>query len=59
VVALDLVTGAEMHLKSGGIEQACATWNPIVHPPDRNPGAGGQLVLLLHPRPPWTGDSQV
>jgi ketosteroid isomerase-like protein len=27
IVALDLVASAEMHLKRGGIEQACATWN--------------------------------
>ncbi|MER7050418.1 hypothetical protein [Streptomyces jumonjinensis] len=27
IVALDLVAGAEMQLKRGGIEQACATWN--------------------------------
>ncbi|MGW1090192.1 hypothetical protein ACWD4L_28775 [Streptomyces sp. NPDC002596] len=27
IVALDLVAGAEMHLKRGGIEQACATWH--------------------------------
>lgn len=26
IVALDLVAGAEMHLKRGGIEQACTTW---------------------------------
>jgi hypothetical protein len=51
VVALDLVTGAEMHLKSGGIEQACATWNPIVHPPDRNPGAGGSSYCSATPAP--------
>ncbi|MCX4429838.1 MULTISPECIES: hypothetical protein [Streptomyces] len=53
------MAGAEMHLKSGGIEQACATWDAIVRPPDRNPRAGGQLVLLRRPRPPSTGDSQV
>ncbi|WP_329536716.1 hypothetical protein OG568_49665 (plasmid) [Streptomyces sp. NBC_01450] len=53
------MTGAEMHLKSGGIEQACATWNPIVHPPDRDPRAGGHLALLRRPQPPSTGDSQV
>ncbi|WP_455351331.1 hypothetical protein [Streptomyces sp. SYSU K217416] len=27
IVALDLVAGAEMHLKRGGIEQACGTWH--------------------------------
>ncbi|MCP9209170.1 hypothetical protein [Streptomyces cucumeris] len=27
IVALDLVASAEMQLKGGGIEQACATWN--------------------------------
>ncbi|MGH3625646.1 MAG: hypothetical protein ACRDQ5_28395 [Sciscionella sp.] len=27
IVALDLVASAEIHLKRGGIEQACATWN--------------------------------
>ncbi len=27
IVALDLVAGAEMHLKRGSIEQACATWH--------------------------------
>ncbi|MEU3602685.1 hypothetical protein ABZ714_28815 [Streptomyces sp. NPDC006798] len=27
IVALDLVAAAEMQLKQGGIEQACATWN--------------------------------
>ncbi|MEJ8657599.1 hypothetical protein [Streptomyces sp. MS1.AVA.4] len=27
IVALDLVAGAEMHLKRGGIEQACSTWH--------------------------------
>ncbi|PJE93692.1 hypothetical protein CUT44_31170 [Streptomyces carminius] len=27
IVALDLVAQAEMQLKQGGIEQACATWN--------------------------------
>lgn len=26
IVALDLVAGAEIHLKRGGIEQACLTW---------------------------------
>lgn len=30
IVALDLVAGAEMHLKCGGIEQACATWNRAI-----------------------------
>jgi ketosteroid isomerase-like protein len=30
LVALDLVAGAEMHLKRGGIEQACATWNRAI-----------------------------
>lgn len=30
IVALDLVAGAEMHLKRGGIEQACATWNRAI-----------------------------
>ncbi|AUA14116.1 hypothetical protein CFP59_06294 [Streptomyces malaysiensis subsp. malaysiensis] len=27
IVALDLVASAEMQLKGGSIEQACATWN--------------------------------
>ncbi|MEU3598405.1 hypothetical protein ABZ714_06665 [Streptomyces sp. NPDC006798] len=27
IVALDLVASAEMQLRTGGIEQACATWN--------------------------------
>ncbi|MFE7130963.1 hypothetical protein ACFVIM_08895 [Streptomyces sp. NPDC057638] len=27
IVALDLVAGAEMQLKTGGIERACATWH--------------------------------
>ncbi|WP_164764571.1 hypothetical protein [Streptomyces lydicus] len=27
IVALDLVAGAEMHLKRGGVEQACVTWH--------------------------------
>lgn len=27
IVALDLVASAEMHLRRGGIEQACVTWN--------------------------------
>ncbi|GAA1520813.1 Tat pathway signal protein [Sphaerisporangium rubeum] len=30
VVALDLVAGAEMHLKRGSIEQACATWHRAI-----------------------------
>ncbi|MFJ4428436.1 hypothetical protein [Streptomyces bobili] len=30
IVALDLVAGAEMHLKRGGIEQACATWHRAI-----------------------------
>ncbi|MFD8615339.1 hypothetical protein ACFV09_41745, partial [Streptomyces sp. NPDC059631] len=30
IVALDLVAGAEMHLKRGQIEQACATWNRAI-----------------------------
>ncbi|ODA74110.1 hypothetical protein APS67_001657 [Streptomyces sp. AVP053U2] len=30
IVALDLVTGAEMHLKRGSIEQACATWHRAI-----------------------------
>ncbi|MGW0491156.1 hypothetical protein [Streptomyces olivaceus] len=30
IVALDLVAGAEMHLKRGRIEQACATWNRAI-----------------------------
>ena len=27
IVALDLVAGAEMHLKHGSIERACGTWH--------------------------------
>ncbi|MGW3151986.1 hypothetical protein ACWDG1_46875 [Streptomyces sp. NPDC001177] len=30
IVALDLVAGAEMHLKRGSIEQACATWHRAI-----------------------------
>ncbi|MER5916948.1 hypothetical protein ABT124_43000 [Streptomyces sp. NPDC001982] len=30
IVALDLVAGAEMRLKRGGIEQACATWHQAI-----------------------------
>ncbi|MBO8191591.1 hypothetical protein ITI46_07775 [Streptomyces oryzae] len=30
IVALDLVAGAEMHLKRGSIEQACATWHQAI-----------------------------
>ncbi|MFJ4689308.1 hypothetical protein [Streptomyces sp. NPDC088789] len=30
IVALDLVAGAEMQLKAGGIEQACATWHRAI-----------------------------
>ncbi|MFF4160860.1 hypothetical protein [Streptomyces sp. NPDC001678] len=30
IVAPDLVAGAEMHLKRGGIEEACATWHQTV-----------------------------
>ncbi|GAA2110282.1 hypothetical protein GCM10009802_07180 [Streptomyces synnematoformans] len=30
IVALDLVAGAEMHLKRGNIEQACATWHRAI-----------------------------
>ncbi|MEV8311988.1 hypothetical protein AB0P36_32900 [Streptomyces flavidovirens] len=30
IVALDLVAGAEMHLKRGGIGQACATWHRAI-----------------------------
>lgn len=30
IVALDLVASAEMHLKRGGIEQACATWSRAI-----------------------------
>ncbi|MFE3942674.1 hypothetical protein ACFXPV_12505 [Streptomyces sp. NPDC059118] len=30
IVALDLVAGAEMQLKRGRIEQACATWNRAI-----------------------------
>ena len=30
IVALDLVAGAEMHLKRGSIEQACDTWHRAI-----------------------------
>lgn len=30
IVALDLVAGAEIHLKRGSIEQACATWHQAI-----------------------------
>ncbi|HEY9327234.1 MAG TPA: hypothetical protein VIS09_03160 [Streptomyces sp.] len=30
IVALDLVAGAEMHLKRGSIEQACVTWHRAI-----------------------------
>jgi hypothetical protein len=30
IVALDLVAGAEMHLKRGNIEQACLTWHKAI-----------------------------
>ncbi|MFE5488963.1 hypothetical protein ACFQ8S_03110 [Streptomyces virginiae] len=30
IVALDLVAGAELHLKRGSIEQACATWHQAI-----------------------------
>ncbi|MFJ3495708.1 hypothetical protein ACIPPJ_19245 [Streptomyces sp. NPDC086091] len=30
IVALDLVAGAEMHLKRGSIEEACATWHQAI-----------------------------
>jgi hypothetical protein len=30
IVALDLVAGAEMHLKRGSIEQACSTWHQAI-----------------------------
>ncbi|MFE7129351.1 hypothetical protein ACFVIM_00630 [Streptomyces sp. NPDC057638] len=30
IVALDLVASAEMQLKTGGIEQACATWHRAI-----------------------------
>ncbi|MEV6048684.1 hypothetical protein [Streptomyces xanthochromogenes] len=30
IVALDLVAGAEMHLKRGSIEQACLTWHQAI-----------------------------
>ncbi|MFF2217453.1 hypothetical protein [Streptomyces antibioticus] len=30
IVALDLVAGAEMHLKRGNTEQACATWHRAI-----------------------------
>ncbi|MFJ8076171.1 hypothetical protein ACIQ7Q_20025 [Streptomyces sp. NPDC096176] len=30
IVSLDLVAGAEMHLKRGNIEQACATWHRAI-----------------------------
>ncbi|MFD3735653.1 hypothetical protein [Streptomyces sp. NPDC058632] len=30
IVALDLVAGAEMHLKCASIEQACATWHRTI-----------------------------
>ncbi|MHB9860851.1 hypothetical protein [Streptomyces sp. YIM S03343] len=30
IIALDLVAGAEMHLKRGSIEQACATWHRAI-----------------------------
>lgn len=30
IVALDLVAGAEMHLKRGSIEQACVTWHQAI-----------------------------
>ncbi|MFF8322926.1 hypothetical protein ACF06V_37970 [Streptomyces bobili] len=30
IIALDTVAGAEMHLRRGGIEQACATWHHAI-----------------------------